>query len=119
MRKSTTRVILIWLGIAFAGYAWFEFMQPAAPVCPPEMEGVPGARLLYRHECGRCHTIALPGMNGKLGPRLRGLGSRSYIEESLREPSKKVVRGYLNAMPSYAHLSEAEVKELVDYLITL
>lgn len=97
-------------------------MEPAAPVCPPSLSEVPGVRLIYRHECGRCHYLELPDCRGTMGPSLVGVGkrqSRAYLEESLKDPSRQVARGYLNAMPSFAGLSEAEIRELVDYLTTL
>lgn len=57
-------------------------------------------------------------MQGKLGPPLRkGLNrSREYLEESLQNPGRVVVSGYLNLMPSYAGLTPAERGELIDYL---
>ncbi|MCW5866707.1 MAG: c-type cytochrome [Candidatus Eremiobacteraeota bacterium] len=94
-------------------------MEPAAPVCPPSLSGVPGARLMYRYECGRCHRVALPGMEGTMGPPLRGLRDRAYIEESLRYPGRRVVPGYINGMPSFNELPAAEIKELVEYVYQL
>lgn len=86
---------------------------------PPEYAQVKGARLMYRYECGRCHTVALPGMDGKMGPRLAGLRDKAYIEESLRYPGKQVKHGYINGMPSFDQLPAAEIKELVEYVSTL
>jgi len=97
-------------------------MSPRPPVCPPELKEVRGVRLLYRYECGRCHRLDLPGMTGTMGPPLVGVGRRSgraYLEESLREPGRKVVRGYVNGMPSYAQLPRDDLNELVEYLKTL
>jgi len=114
-------VALIWSLLGLAFWAWQQSQEPPAPVAPENLKDVVGVRLLYRHECGRCHQVDLPGMNGKMGPALQGLSSRSreYLKESLREPGKVVVRGYINAMPSYAHLSDEEERELIDYLVTL
>lgn len=108
-----------WLLISGLGYLWVKRMEPAAPACPAELAGMPGARLLYRYECGRCHTVALPGMEGKMGPPLRGLRDRAYIEESLRFPGKRVVHGYINGMPSFNELPAAEIKEIVEYVYQL
>ena len=115
------RVLLIWVGLALAGYGWIQLQAPPIPVAPPELADVPGVRLLYRHECGRCHQVQLPGMHGKMGPPLKNLASRGrgYLEQSLTDPGKVVVRGFVNAMPSYAHLPPAERQELVDYLMGL
>ena len=120
--RSFFRVGVIWLGLAGLGYGWFLWMQPRAPVCPPDLRGVAGVRLLYRYECGKCHTVPLPGMLGKMGPPLAGVGhrhDRAFLEESLREPGRRVAPGYINGMPSFAHLTSGEMKELVDYLSTL
>ena len=115
---SALRIGLVWTVLLGAAYLWMRSKEPPAPVCPPELQGVAGVRLLYRYECGRCHSLDLPGMQGNLGPPLRkGLNrSREYLEESLRDPGRIVVQGYLNVMPSYAELPEAERRELLDYL---
>jgi cytochrome c553 len=115
------KVALIWCLLGLGFWTWQQSQEPPPPVAPDNLKDVVGVRLLYRYECGRCHQINLPGMNGKMGPALRGLSrhSRAYLEESLREPGKVVVRGYINGMPSYAHLSDTEVRELIDYLVTL
>ncbi len=108
-----------WLVISGLGYLWVRLNEPKAPVCPPSMVEVPGVRLLYRYECGRCHTVALPGMEGKMGPPLRGLHDQAYIEESLRFPGRRVVHGYINGMPSFNELPAAEIKEIVEYVYQL
>lgn len=116
------RVLLIWAALLFLGYLWVKRMEPVAPVAPAELASVPGVRLVYRYECGRCHYLELPGCRGTMGPTLVGIGKRqprAYLEESLKEPSRVVARGYLNGMPSFASLPSAELRELVDYLSTL
>ena len=118
-RKALFSFLLPWVVIGFVGYGWFRWMEPKAPVCPPDLAKLPGARLMYRYECGRCHTVALPGMEGKMGPPLRGLRDRAYIEESLRYPGRRVVHGYINGMPSFNELPALEIKELVDYVARL
>ena len=116
------KVILTWCAIGGALWWWKGRQEPPAPIAPAHLTNVKGVRLLYRHECGRCHTVALPGMHGNLGPPLRGLAQRhdrAYLEQSLRDPGRVVVKGYINVMPSYAGLSASEERELVDYLLTL
>ncbi len=108
-----------WLGILALGYSWVRWNEPKAPVCPPSLLSVPGVRLMYRYECGRCHKVALPGMEGKMGPPLGGLRDRAYIEESLRYPGRRVARGYINGMPSFNQLPASEIKELVEYVYQL
>jgi len=118
-KRSFFAFVVPWLVILSLGYLWVRLNEPKAPVCPPSMVGAPGVRLLYRYECGRCHTVALPGMEGKMGPPLRGLRDRAYIEESLRFPGKRVVHGYINGMPSFNELPAAEIKEIVEYVYQL
>lgn len=125
------RPLLIWACLLSLGWLYFKWMEPPIPVAPPAFVNLPGPRLIYRYECGRCHTIAaLPGVSGHNGPPLDGVGQRAlgrvpglsgrdYLRQCLREPGKVVVRGYLNVMPSFQHLSEAEIQELVDYLSRL
>ena len=100
-------------------FFWVRWNEPKAPVMPVGLAEVPGARLMYRYECGRCHKVALPGMDGKMGPPLRGLRDRAYIEESLRFPGRRVKHGYINGMPSFNQLPAAEIKELVEYVYQL
>lgn len=115
---------LVLLGLASLPYA----LSPPPPQAPPDMSDKPGVRLIYRHECGKCHSInGLPEVVGKMGPALDGvgrraasrrpgLGSRQYLRQSLREPQAYIVEGYLKTMPSYSHLPPAEIDELVEYL---
>ena len=118
-KRSFFAFVVPWLVILVLGYWWVRSVEPRPPVCPAELAGVPGVRLLYRYECGRCHTVALPGMEGKMGPPLRGLRDRAYIEESLRYPGRRVVHGYINGMPSFNELPAAEIKEIVEYVYQL
>lgn len=126
--SPTARAWAIWLGLAGLLVVIVKLLEPAPPVAPPEMSRTPGVRLFYKHECGQCHTLeALPGARGTMGPRLEGVGKRAgqrvrgraareYLHESLVEPGRFLVEGYLNGMPSYAGLPPAELQELVDYL---
>ena len=105
-----------------------KLLEPKPPVAPPQMSRTPGVRLIYRYECGRCHRLAgVPGAEGTMGPVLDGIGKRAgervagrsareYLKESLEHPSKFVVPGYLNGMPSFAQLPPSEMTELLDYL---
>ena len=118
-RRSFFAFVGPWLVILALGFAWVKHMEPPAPAMPSAYAGVAGARLMYRYECGRCHKVALPGMDGKMGPPLTGLRDQAYIEESLRDPGRRVKHGYINGMPSFNHLPGAEIKELVEYVSTL
>ena len=118
-KRSLFSFVLPWVGIGLLAFFWVRWNEPKAPVMPASYAAVPGARLMYRYECGRCHKVALPGMDGKMGPPLRGLRDRAYIEESLRFPGRRVKHGYINGMPSFNELPAAEIKELVEYVYQL
>jgi cytochrome c2 len=39
-----------------------------------------GAAAIKRYGCGSCHTVSgIPAANGKVGPPLTGVGSRTYV----------------------------------------
>ena len=125
------RVLLVWACLGVAGYGWICYNEPKAPHLPESYSRTPGVRLFYRYECGRCHTVeALPGCRGHLGPpldrvgqvaagRRSGMSARDYLRESLVQPRKFIVEGYLKSMPSYEHLPPQEIDELVTYLESL
>lgn len=87
-----------------------------------------GEQLFQDLACQGCH------MNPKVAPPLGGVAGRTvtlddgstlvaddaYLRESILEPAKKVVAGYLKLMPYYRDfLSDAEVEKLVAYLHSL
>ncbi|MBI3924334.1 MAG: c-type cytochrome [Armatimonadetes bacterium] len=93
---------------------------------------MPGVRLFYRYDCGKCHTVRnLPEARGTLGVplegvatraagRVGGLDARTYLRQSLVEPRAYIVEGFLEVMPSYKdQMTEAELTELVDWLMSL
>jgi mono/diheme cytochrome c family protein len=113
------RVFLIWGLLLGIGVWWVRSKEPPAPVAPANLRGVPGVRLLYQFECGRCHRVdGLPGMDvATLGPPLRiPYTDREYLRQSLHDPGRIVVKGYLNVMPRYDHLTVEQERELLDYL---
>ncbi len=89
-----------------------------------------GRRLAEVHACLGCHTI-----DGKdrVGPSWKGLyGSTvelaegtvisvdaEYLQESIKAPRAKLVKGYLpNSMPAY-DLSEAEISAIIEFIKSL
>ena len=88
-----------------------------------------GAKLFVSQGCAACHQEGA----AQLGPSLVGVFGRkevladgstvladdAYLHESIRQPQAKVVKGFAAAMPSYAHLPEADVDALVAYLKSL
>lgn len=99
---------------------------------PAQYADKPGPRLFFQHDCASCHTVSsLEGASGTLGPGLDKVaeraievspqdGGRSYLRESILEPRKVVKDGFADAMPSFAgKLSEAELSQLIDWLLAL
>jgi cytochrome c2 len=77
----------------------------------PQQVGPPLAGLA----ASAAETIAAPGYTGNAAT------VEDYIRESILEPETYVVEGYSPLMPKTyaASLDEAELAELVDYLLTL
>ncbi len=105
--------------------AWYETKEEAKGVNK-------GLELLQTKGCLGCHTT---DGTKKAGPTFKGLYGSSvtvmtngsertitadeeYIERSVRNPGADVVKGYPNIMPKIP-VTDAELKEIVDYLETL
>ena len=85
----------------------------------------------WSKNCKACHAIE-PGAPKGIGPNWYGLwqseremvdGSKviadhQYIEESINEPAKKVVKGY-PPMPSQGAFKERDIKNLIEFIKTL
>lgn len=59
--------------------------------------------------CALCHTLADAQATGNVGPSLDEMKPEA-------ERVAQVVRTGLGAMPPYAHLSDADVKRLAEYV---
>lgn len=77
-----------------------------------------GQLLFQQEDCNACHQIH--GIGGVAGPDLTNVGSKrpdiAWHIAHLRDPESAVPD---SAMPDYAHLSNAELNDLANYLITL
>jgi nitric oxide reductase subunit C len=98
-------------------------MLAAAPEVSGAAGGQPlpsaeGARLFVLQGCQSCHMIN--GEGGKVGPDLSHIGSRepdlSWHIKHLKDPAS-VHPG--SAMPAFGQLSEKELDELAEYLVSL
>ena len=104
---------------------------PPEPVATPApiaaADAVPGEKLFDKYECLACHT--LDGTEG-LGPSFKGLfgttrtladGSQvaadeAYLRESIREPNKKIAKGYdPDSMPPL-EVPDADLDAMIDAL---
>ncbi len=76
-----------------------------------------GQRLYQSLGCSACHMIN--GIGGTTGPDLTHVGSRRdriWLKGHFIDPKKYVPN---SAMPSYGHLSEQDLEDLTDYMISL
>ncbi len=78
--------------------------------------------------CATCHSVdgtqlvgpTLQGIAGRAASRVQGESADEYLHKSLVEPNAYVVEGYVEGvMQSYKDLSEAQLNDLVAYLVTL
>lgn len=77
-----------------------------------------GRDLINSAGCKGCHR--LHGTGGTLGPAFDGMGnrlSRKQLRQKLIHP--QAGKKGSSMMPSYAHLSQSDLKTLVDYLKSL
>ncbi|MFN8586038.1 MAG: cytochrome c [Dehalococcoidia bacterium] len=89
-----------------------------------------GKQLATSNGCVGCHTVT--GVNST-GPTWKGLaGSQvaladgstvtaddAFLTESIKSPSAKVVKGFAPVMPTFASLTDDQVKALVEYIKSL
>ena len=82
---------------------------------------------IFNTNCKTCHTT--DGSRGQ-GPSFKGLwekervfedGSQikadeNYIRESIRNPGKKVVKGYGNLMPSQGTYTDEEIDNIIEFI---
>ena len=111
----------------------------ARPLPDPDPESVARGRKLFaaaspRVGCARCHGTRQQGSN--LGPPLQGIAAAystalpegeevtERFEKHLLDPEgwpalRKYDRNYFAPMPSYRHLKDAEIADLVAFLLSL
>lgn len=78
--------------------------------------------------CATCHSVdgsqlvgpSLKGVAERAASRVQGESAAEYLHQSLVEPNAYVVEGFSEGiMPSYKGLSEAQLNDLVAYLLAL
>jgi len=81
-------------------------------------ESTIGQTLFKKHDCSACHQIG--GIGGTAGPDLTHIGLEKPDAEwhirHLKNPGSEVPG---SAMPEFSHLSDEDLRELAEYLITL
>ncbi len=93
----------------------------------------PALGLMEKLGCLGCHSL---DGSPRIGPTFKGLYGRqfrvtqngtlltitadeTYLRESIRAPSAKIVEGYQPIMPTYPGLTDAEVESMVEYIENL
>lgn len=87
----------------------------AATVAKKEVSS--GQVVYQRQNCTACHMIA--GIGGTAGPDLTRIGPKWKGEDLIQYLKNPAAVKTASAMPGFAHLSEQELKDLSDYLLTL
>ena len=103
-------------------------VTPTPPLCPP---GAPaGCQTADQRGCLACHTTDGTAL---IGPTWKGLFGRTeelegggtvtvddaYLQESIKDPGAKVVKGFTTILMPPLTLSEDDVKAIIDYIKTL
>lgn len=85
-----------------------------------------GIELTSRYGCAACHDIPGAAVTGHVGPTLRGVGRRPYLAGGLANTPKHMVelirfpdRVRPGTLMPNLRVSEADARELVDFLYTL
>jgi ubiquinol-cytochrome c reductase cytochrome b subunit len=136
-RRPLRRPVAMAAGVLFAGgilvmtwAGYFSHPGVAAGPLPPLPQPLPGppaelAPSAKRGEelfgtlgCTACHAVS--GPSGVLGPGLAGEGrrgrSRQWLAAQIRDPK---AHNAASIMPPYAGLKDAQVDQLVDYMMAL
>ncbi|MEX2573363.1 MAG: c-type cytochrome [Balneolaceae bacterium] len=89
-----------------------------------------GEQLFTQQGCQACHstdgtqligpTVAgLYGSDRDFADGTTGIADEEYLRESMELPDEKIVDGFNNVMPPFAHLEDEELESLVYYIISL
>jgi uncharacterized membrane protein len=104
----------------------------AVPATLPEgasAEAAEGQKLFISQGCSSCHQTGAaqiaPNLQGIFNSTqiltgdIRVIADEPYLLNSILQPQLQIVKGYAAAMPSYAHLSDQQIDQLVAYLKSL
>lgn len=90
-----------------------------------------GSRLVQQYACTTCHTtdgtvLVGPSWKGVFGHTVELTNGQTvtadanYIRESILDPTKKIVKGFLPAMPPYkGQLDNKQINAIIEYIKTL
>ncbi len=91
--------------------------KPVLTAALARVDTPPGQLIFQRQNCAACHMIA--GIGGTAGPDLTRIGPKWKVDQLTQYLKNPASVKPATAMPSFAHLSEEELKELTDYLLSL
>jgi cytochrome c oxidase subunit II len=114
----------------FSAWAKHE-AQPASPSASPLATAADikaGEHVFLSNTCIECHAIEGTKAGGVVGPNLTHVGSRWAIAAGAAPVDKQDVMGWIRNpatykqgvyMPGYSELSQKQLSELADYLLSL
>ena len=126
----TSICLTLVIAIFLIGCSGANSTLPATPTLDPESPEGQGLKL-YKVHCASCHantpdTIivgpSLAGVATRAETRIEGLSAEDYIYESIIDPDRYVVEGYLAGTMQQDfgdRLTSDKVNNLVAYLLTL
>lgn len=138
--RADIKNISQWLSVKLEGRNGSEALIKELSSTIEKADAVEGKKIVQREACSKCHQIEKSDPLNKKAPALYNVGgysTRSYLRESLVEPSAVVIPGYrpnrdnnsswyrlegskrISTMNSFSHLSNDELDSVVAYLKTL
>ena len=85
-----------------------------------------GETLFNTLGCAGCHSLepnvtmvgpSLAGVGQRAGERVENTPALTYLRQSITDPAAYVVEGFQPIMPSFAHLDDAQIEDLVAFLM--
>jgi cytochrome c1 len=93
----------------------------------PKISAQKGKKIAKDNGCFACHSTDGTKMAGPTWKNLYGktvhlkdgstvTADSAYIKESIKEPSKKITKGFSPTMPSFSYLKDAQIKSIIAYI---
>jgi mono/diheme cytochrome c family protein len=96
---------------AVAGYVAEVAGNPKAKVSLPPGAGGNDPKLLFRSNCGSCHTLADAGTSGTIGPNL------DQVKPSLQRAVTQITNGGGGMPPFKGQLTPDQIRALAQYVV--
>ena len=117
-------------GVGNCNFEW-DGEIPAEPTSAEIGDAENGALLFAQNVCIACHDTtrnvtyvgpSLVGVGERAATREEGMSAYSYLYQSIVDPNAHVVEGFAQSImpPMFgAHLTEAQINDLIAYLLSL